>query len=112
MVGSSIARETEAGVYNHAGPEIGVASTKIFISQLTILTLLALLLGRHHNLSLTDGVEAIRSLEALPDQVTKILSKANQIQAITGATISSRAVVKILNKTIHQVRSRIKKNGG
>ena len=82
VVDSSIARETEAGVYNHAGPEIGVASTKIFISQLTILTLLAILLGRHQNLSLTDGVEAIRSMEALPDQVQTILSKANHIEAI------------------------------
>ena len=82
VVGSSIARETEAGIYNHAGPEIGVASTKIFISQLTILTLLAILLGRHQNLSLTDGVEAIRALEELPDQVQRILSQANHIQAI------------------------------
>ena len=82
VVGSSIARETDAGVYNHAGPEIGVASTKIFISQLTVLTLMALLLGRHQNLSLTDGVETIRALETLPDQVKDILSKANDIQAI------------------------------
>ena len=82
VVGSSISRETEAGIYNHAGPEIGVASTKIFISQLTILTLLALLLGRHQNMSLTDGVEAIRALEALPEQVKSILSRANLIQAI------------------------------
>jgi glucosamine--fructose-6-phosphate aminotransferase (isomerizing) len=82
VVGSSISRETEAGIYNHAGPEIGVASTKIFISQLTILTLLALLLGRHQNLSLTEGVETIRALEALPDQVRKILSQANHIQAV------------------------------
>ena len=82
VVGSSISRETEAGIYNHAGPEIGVASTKIFISQLTILTLLALLLGRHQNLSLTDGVEAIKALTALPDQVKKVLSQDNHIQAI------------------------------
>jgi glucosamine--fructose-6-phosphate aminotransferase (isomerizing) len=82
VVGSSIARETDAGVYNHAGPEIGVASTKIFISQLTILTLLALLLGRHQKLSLTDGVEALKALSSLPDQVKKILSNDNHIQAI------------------------------
>jgi glucosamine--fructose-6-phosphate aminotransferase (isomerizing) len=82
VVGSSISRETEAGIYNHAGPEIGVASTKIFISQLTILTLLALLLGRHQNLSLTDGVEAIKALTVLPDQVKKVLSQDNHIQAI------------------------------
>ena len=82
VVGSSISRETGAGIYCHAGPEIGVASTKIFTSQLTILTLLALLLGRHQNLSLTEGVEAIQALAALPDQVRKVLSQANHIQAI------------------------------
>ncbi len=82
VVGSSIARETDAGVYNHAGPEIGVASTKIFISQLTILTLLALLLGRHQTLSLTDGVEAIKALSQLPELVKKVLSQDNHIQAI------------------------------
>lgn len=82
VVGSSISRETEAGVYNHAGPEIGVASTKIFSSQLTILTLMALLLGRHQNLSLTEGVAAIRALQALPEQVRSVLSQANLIEAI------------------------------
>lgn len=82
VVGSSISRETEAGVYNHAGPEIGVASTKIFTSQLTILTLLALLLGRHQKLSLTEGVETIKAIMALPDQVKKVLSQDNHIQAI------------------------------
>jgi glucosamine--fructose-6-phosphate aminotransferase (isomerizing) len=82
VVGSSISRETDAGIYNHAGPEIGVASTKNFTSQLTILILLALLLGRHHNLSLTEGVEAIRALQALPEQIRGVLSQANHIQAI------------------------------
>ena len=82
VVGSSISRETEAGVYNHAGPEIGVASTKIFISQLTILTLMALLLGRHQKLSFTEGVEAIHAMSALPDQVRKVLYQDNHIQAI------------------------------
>jgi len=84
VVGSSISRETEAGVYNHAGPEIGVASTKIFVSQLIILTLLALLMGRHQRLSLTEGVEIIRAVEALPDKVKKVLSQANRIEAIAG----------------------------
>ena len=82
VVGSSISRETDAGVYNHAGPEIGVASTKIFVSQLTILTLLALLLGRHQKLSLTEGVEAIKSLSELPEKVKKVLSQDNHIQAV------------------------------
>ncbi len=82
VVGSSISRETEAGVYNHAGPEIGVASTKIFTSQLTILTLLALLLGRHHNLSLTEGVGSIRAIQALPELMKDVLSQAHHIEAI------------------------------
>jgi len=82
VVGSSISRETEAGVYNHAGPEIGVASTKIFTSQLAILTLMAVLLGRHQNLSLTDGIEAIRAIQALPDQVQALLFQANHIEAV------------------------------
>jgi len=82
VVGSSISRETDAGVYNHAGPEIGVASTKIFTSQLTILILLALLLGRHQNLSLTEGVTAIRALQALPEQVKQVLAQAHHIEAI------------------------------
>jgi glucosamine--fructose-6-phosphate aminotransferase (isomerizing) len=82
VVGSSISRETEAGVYNHAGPEIGVASTKIFTSQLTILSLLALLLGRHQKLSLTEGVDAIRALQSLPDQIRAVLSRADHIEAI------------------------------
>ena len=82
VVGSSISRETEAGVYNHAGPEIGVASTKIFTSQLVILTLLALLLGRHQRLSLTEGVEIIRAIEELPEKLSRVLSQANHIEAV------------------------------
>lgn len=82
VVGSSISRETEAGVYNHAGPEIGVASTKIFTSQLTILTLMALLLGRHQHLSVTEGIETIRALQALPENVRDVLSRADFIENI------------------------------
>ena len=82
VVGSSISRETEAGVYNHAGPEIGVASTKIFTSQLVILTLLALLLGRHQRLSLTEGTEIIRAVEELPEKLGRVLFQANHIEAV------------------------------
>jgi len=82
VVGSSISRETEAGIYNHAGPEIGVASTKIFTSQLVILTLMALLLGRYQKLSLTEGVTAIRAIEELPNKVNGILSQAHHIEAV------------------------------
>lgn len=79
-VGTSIAQITDAGVYNHAGPEIGVASTKIYSSQLVILTLMALLVGRYQGVSFIDGSEIIRALTNLPDQVNNILEDAPKIQ--------------------------------
>ena len=82
VVGSSIARETDAGVYNHAGPEIGVASSKTFTSQLVILSLIALLLGRYQKLSLTEGTQVINQLMLLPEKVKEILSQANHIEVI------------------------------
>ena len=82
VVGSSIARETDAGVYNHAGPEIGVASSKTFTSQLVILSLIALLLGRYQKLSLTEGTQVINQLMLLPEKVKEILSNANHIEVI------------------------------
>jgi glucosamine--fructose-6-phosphate aminotransferase (isomerizing) len=85
VVGSTISRITEAGVYNHAGPEIGVASTKIFTSQCCILTMLALLLGRFKHLSITDGMEIVAGLERLPAQINAILEQAERIQAIAAA---------------------------
>jgi glutamine---fructose-6-phosphate transaminase (isomerizing) len=82
VVGSNIARETHAGIYNHAGPEIGVASTKAFISQITILYLLTLLLARHQRMSVSDGQGFIRELKALPDKIQTILDNAPKIEAI------------------------------
>jgi glucosamine--fructose-6-phosphate aminotransferase (isomerizing) len=81
-VGSSIARETDAGVYLHAGPEIGVASTKAFTSQVAVLALITLLIGRRKITSPQDGVEIIRELKTLPDKVEKILQLNDQIEAI------------------------------
>lgn len=81
-VGSTIARESDGGVYIHAGPEIGVAATKTFTSQVTILTLISLLLGRIHHLSSVDGLEMIDELEALPDKIVTILKQADKIKAI------------------------------
>ena len=72
-VASTIARESDGGVYMHAGPEIGVAATKSFTSQLTIMTLLGLLLGRIHYLSYAEGMEILKNLEMLPDLVAKTL---------------------------------------
>ena len=82
VVGSSIARETDAGVYNHAGPEVGVASTKSFISQLTILYLIALSLARHQTLSLTEGQAFLNELTSIPEKIQRILDRASHIQDI------------------------------
>lgn len=72
-VASTIARESDGGCYMHAGPEIGVAATKSFTSQLTILTLLSLLMGRIRNLSSSDGIRIIDELEQLPGKVARVL---------------------------------------
>jgi glucosamine--fructose-6-phosphate aminotransferase (isomerizing) len=81
-VASTIARESDGGVYMHAGPEIGVAATKSFTSQLVILTLLGLLFGRMHNLSAAEGTRVIDALEALPDQIDEVLGLNDDIKAI------------------------------
>jgi len=81
-VASTIARESDGGVYMHAGPEIGVAATKSFTSQLTIMTLLALLLGRIRHISYAEGMEIIAHLENLPDLVAKTLELESHVAAI------------------------------
>lgn len=81
-VASTIARESDGGVYMHAGPEIGVAATKSFTSQLTILTLMALLLGRMRHISYADGLTMIAEMEALPDLVAKTLELDKHIAGI------------------------------
>ena len=82
MVGSSIARETKAGVYNHAGPEIGVASTKAFVSQVAVMALLTLFLGRQRDLSLSVGRKIAEELSCLPDKMRSVLSQAKEIKKI------------------------------
>ena len=81
-VGSSIPRETNAGVYTHAGPEIGVASTKAFTSQLTVLALITLLIARRKNLSRVDGKQIVDELRLLPEKIEKILKLNDQIERI------------------------------
>jgi glucosamine--fructose-6-phosphate aminotransferase (isomerizing) len=81
-VASTIARESDGGVYMHAGPEIGVAATKSFTSQLVILTLIGLLLGRMRHLSTAEGSRIIEALEALPDQIEKVLKLSDHIKTI------------------------------
>ncbi|PKN79389.1 MAG: glutamine--fructose-6-phosphate transaminase (isomerizing) [Candidatus Cloacimonetes bacterium HGW-Cloacimonetes-1] len=82
VVGSSIARETDGGTYIHAGSEIGVASTKAFTSQVTIMVLLAVFLGRMRSLSPVDGMEYIRELDKIPGKVERILAQNEAIREI------------------------------
>jgi glucosamine--fructose-6-phosphate aminotransferase (isomerizing) len=81
VVGSTIARESNAGVYIHAGPEIGVASTKAFTSQVTVLALVTLALGRQREMSLETGIEITRELEMIPGKIEKILCRATAVPA-------------------------------
>jgi len=82
VVGSTIARESDAGVYLHAGPEIGVASTKAFTSQVTVLSLITLLLARMRNMGASKGVEIVNELQSLPKKVAKILDSREIIRGI------------------------------
>jgi glucosamine--fructose-6-phosphate aminotransferase (isomerizing) len=82
VVGSTIARESDGGIYMHAGPEIGVASTKAFVSTISILTLLAVHLGRLRNLSAKRALDVLHGLEALPKQIEKILSQNDALKKI------------------------------
>ncbi len=81
-VGSQIARETEAGIYIHAGPEIGVASTKAFTSQIATLTLFGLFLGRMKNLSFSEGKKIAEEITKLPEKIQHILDQADKIKTI------------------------------
>jgi glucosamine--fructose-6-phosphate aminotransferase (isomerizing) len=89
-VASTIARESDGGVYMHAGPEIGVAATKSFTSQVVILTLIGLLLGRMRHLSTAEGTCVIEALEGLPEKIEQVLKLSDEVKAVaqkyTGAT--------------------------
>ncbi len=89
-VGSTIARETDAGVYNHAGPEIGVASTKAFVSQLTALALFTLFFGRQRAMSAAQGKEIARELKKLPAKLRKILEHTKEIETLARKYASAR----------------------
>ena len=82
VVGSTIAREADGGIYMHAGPEIGVASTKAFVSTISILTLLAVHLGRLRNLSAKRALDVLHGLEALPKQIEKILAQNDVLKKV------------------------------
>jgi glucosamine--fructose-6-phosphate aminotransferase (isomerizing) len=82
VVGSTIAREVDGGIYLHAGPEIGVASTKAFTSQIAALALLTLTIGRLRALSILQGREVVRALGKLPDLVAQVLARAPEVERI------------------------------
>jgi len=82
VVGSSIARETDGGVYIHAGPEIGVASTKAFTSQVAVFTLLAQALGRKSGISIGEGKKFVKEISKLPELAQKALDASGQIKKI------------------------------
>ena len=82
VVGSTIAREADGGIYQHVGPEVGVASTKAFTSQLLIGAMLALYVGRLRDMSFSDGVDFVRALKSAPDLVRRALEQAPHIQAV------------------------------
>ncbi len=90
VVGSSIARESDAGVYIHAGPEIGVASTKAFTAQLTVLALITLLIARRRNLSLPEGQEVIKELQQITNKVEIILKQNEYIEKIADQYVNCR----------------------
>ncbi|MEZ4417888.1 MAG: glutamine--fructose-6-phosphate transaminase (isomerizing) [Gemmatimonadota bacterium] len=90
VVGSSIARETDFGVYLHAGPEIGVASTKAFTSQIVALALFSLYLGRRRTMSILQGREFVRALRELPGQIEEVLQLNGEIRELARAYMSSR----------------------
>ncbi len=90
VVGSSIARETQAGVYIHAGPELGVASTKAFTSQLAVLALISVLLGRRKNLPFSYGEKICQELLSLPGKIQQILDQHEYIKSISEKYVDAK----------------------
>jgi glucosamine--fructose-6-phosphate aminotransferase (isomerizing) len=90
VVGSTIAREVHGGLYLHAGPEIGVASTKAFTGQVVALAQIALRLGRLRSLSVLEGREIAHALSALPQQVATVLERADQVRAIADGLLQAQ----------------------
>ena len=83
VVGSAIARETDAGVYLHVGPEIGVASTKAFTGQVAVLALMACYLGRRKHMSAAAASDFLAALERIPQQMQEILDRADEARTVT-----------------------------
>lgn len=82
VVGSTIARESMSGVYIHAGPEIGVASTKAFTSQLVVLALITLLISRRKGLNILEGKQIVKALSEIPEKIEQILKLNDEIEEL------------------------------
>ncbi len=87
VVGSTIARTTDAGIYLHVGPEIGVASTKAFTAQVAVLSMLAIELGRRRHLGSDDAARHIAELAQIPEKIDRILEQSDHIREIAAANI-------------------------
>ena len=87
VVGSTIARTTDAGIYLHVGPEIGVASTKAFTAQVMVLTMLAIELGRRRHISSDEAAMYIDQLSQIPDKINRILEQSDHIKEVAAANI-------------------------
>ncbi len=99
-VGSTIARTTDAGVYNHAGPEIAVASTKAFISQLTVFVLLAVWLGRQREMDQDEAVEILTALSNLPEIIESMLTDTSAIKAVAKKYATARDMM-FIGRQLH-----------
>jgi len=93
VVGSTIARETDCGIYTHVGPEIGVASTKAFTAQVMVFFMLSVALGRKKVLTFEEGIDFIKNIESIPDKINEILNDKETITKI------DKIVEKIYRKT-------------
>ena len=90
VVGSTIARESGRGIYLHAGPEIGVASTKAFTCQVTVLLMMALLFGRNRRLSREEGLKIINEVDSIPGLISKVLERKEEIEKIARKYAAAR----------------------
>ena len=89
VVGSTISRETDCGIYTHAGPEIGVASTKAFTAQVTVLFMLALHLGRNNGMSKSESCRLAKALSKMGEQVDNVLSQSDHILSVAEETLEA-----------------------
>ncbi len=99
-VGSTIAREADGGIYLHAGPEVGVASTKAFSAQVMVMTLLALYLGRLRQVSFSEGLAVIEAIESVPEAIARALAHEPMIAEAAGQFADARSAL-FLGRDLH-----------